>query len=403
MIGPLLRVENITFGYKPNSIVLNNVSIKIHPKEIVCLLGISGTGKTTLMEIILKNHLPKKGKVVYGEKLKEIAYVPQNYTLFPHLNALENVELILRCKQKFLKRIVPDNQIRGKACQYLEKVGLTDYKTFFPHELSGGQQQRISIAQAFAQHASIILMDEPFGALDENRREELQNLLIELQQTYQTSVLFVTHDLEEALYLGQRIYVLGDSGSGATITEYPVEGALVNAPEIKKSEVFFKQRQALQAFIYLKHELNIHPEKIDQALQRGLIDETILGHLEQKADEIWVVSKDLKQDLDNPVIFEAVEKNLKKGKQYFYVTPDNNEVASQNIKKLKIHFKTYINQMKFHTLPADTSIFFLGETIMYDPLTEKAQGFTYLNGVQRGSLIRLPDEFTKVHTQLLLK
>jgi len=209
MSEPLLQLEKVDFGYGQD-IVLKNVSLRVNAGEIVCLLGESGSGKTTLFRLIQGEYLPTQGKIhKQGISTAEIAVVSQNYAVFPHLTVLQNIALVLRRRQPFWDRVRSDNRLQQLARDYLQRVNMDEFADYFPHTLSGGQRQRVALAQALAQQTNLILMDEPLGALDFKIREELQSLLLNLQKQYQVSILFITHDLSEALYLGERIYTLG--------------------------------------------------------------------------------------------------------------------------------------------------------------------------------------------------
>ena len=269
------------------------------------------------------------------------------------------------------------------------------------HQLSGGQRQRVAIAQALAQRAPLLLMDEPFGALDEQTRGQLQDLLIQLQHDRNLGILFITHDVEEALYLGRRIHILRPDPDGARSEEHPVTGVSQPIPEIKQSEGFFKQLQALRARYYRNSRLQNDATHLRTAIGRGLIDETMLAEIERNAREIWVISQELRQDVQNPVIHAAVEENLRDGKRYHYVIPADDPVAAENREILLTQFSDYEDQITIKTLPRSTSVFHFGEVVLYDPTTDNAQGFTYLHGDERGLMIRLPDAFIDAHVREL--
>ncbi len=399
----LLEVSDLSFAYTEDRPILNNVSLDVRQGECVCLLGESGIGKTTLFRLIQGQIRPKTGTILYrGESAKnyEIATIAQHFTLFPHLSAFKNVEIVLRRNQNVFKRMFPDRYLREAAMNYLKQVNMQDCARQMPYTLSGGQKQRVAIAQALAQETPLILMDEPFGALDENIREELQSFLIQLQQKHKLGILFITHDLEEALYLGQRIYLLKDvSGTGASIEEYPVLGSIHDAPEIKQSEGFFKELQALRNHMYKHQYLEMNPEKIQHALQKGLIDESILSYLERRAHEIWVITPDLRQDVHNRTISMAVRENLEKKKRYCYVTPRGSKKAEENIRLYKKLFSEFEGQYRFITLPQDDPVYLFGEVVIYNPGNEDASGFTYLQGDDRGLMVSLPKKFLEAYVK----
>jgi len=236
----LVKLENVHQRYSRDgkmATVLNDIDLKVRPKELVTLVGPSGCGKSTLLRLILGWEQPKSGIVqIDGEDAsapnRDRGIVFQKYSLFPHLTVLENVIFGLELEQiPFMWKWLwyPGYLGRRKswvneAKNFLERMRLAEHANKYPHELSGGMQQRVAIAQALIMKPKIILMDEPFGALDPGTREDMQIFLLELWEQYDMTIFFVTHDLEEALFLGTRILVLSpyytdDSG--------PAEGAKI--------------------------------------------------------------------------------------------------------------------------------------------------------------------------------
>jgi NitT/TauT family transport system ATP-binding protein len=174
--------------------------------EFVVLLGPSGCGKSTILNLISGLSLPDEGEVlVFGERVTgpnpKSATVPQAYTCFPWLTVLENVEfgLAIRGKSKQERREI--------AMEYLAKVGLEDRRNAYPKQLSGGMQQRVAIARTLAMKLPLVLMDEPFGALDAQTRTEMQQMVLQLWEEEKNTIIFVTHDITEALLLGDRVVV----------------------------------------------------------------------------------------------------------------------------------------------------------------------------------------------------
>jgi NitT/TauT family transport system ATP-binding protein len=178
--------------------------------EFVCLLGPSGCGKSTLLRLIagLEPHFPPtSGEVLVGGKPvlgpgADRAMVFQDYTSYPNRTVLKNVEFGLEIQGK------PRTERRDIAMSWIAKVGLQGHENKYPHELSGGMKQRVAIARTLAVRPSIILMDEPFGALDPETRYSMQELLIQLWTEMQSTVFFVTHSITEAAYLGDRVYLM---------------------------------------------------------------------------------------------------------------------------------------------------------------------------------------------------
>lgn len=185
--------------------VLEHISLNIPVGKITVILGRSGCGKTTLLRIAGGLETPDEGEVFEKEKM---SFVFQEARLMPWLNVRENVEFSL----KETKDI--QNQI--------ERVGLKGFETAYPHQLSGGMQQRVSIARAFAYEPAIILMDEPFSALDHFTRDQMQKELIWLQRESNVTILFVTHSIDEALILGHKIVML-ENGTIKSETDIDME------------------------------------------------------------------------------------------------------------------------------------------------------------------------------------
>ena len=197
------------FQTQPNhqTQALENVNFKVKSGEFVSLLGSTGCGKTTLLRIIAGLETPSKGRALLDDKPvlninPACTLVFQQYSLFPWLNLLENVAFPLQMKG------IPKAERLSKAGEYIELVELTGYENAKPYELSGGMQQRVAIARALAYDAEILLMDEPFGALDERTRHLLQDKLLEIWEKKRKTIIFVTHNIDEALYLADRIIIM---------------------------------------------------------------------------------------------------------------------------------------------------------------------------------------------------
>ena len=192
---------------------LDDVSFSVEPGEFVSVIGASGCGKSTLLAVLEGLLAPESGSVaVDGKQVDgpgpERSVVFQQYSLFPWMTALGNVEFALGQARPDLKR----RERRELAAEYLKKVALEGFEHRFPKELSGGQQQRVAIARALAEDGEVLLMDEPFGAIDARNRAVLQDLLLDLWEGNDSdkrkTVVFVTHDLEEAILLSDRIIMM---------------------------------------------------------------------------------------------------------------------------------------------------------------------------------------------------
>ena len=190
------------------STALEDVSFRIHRREFITVIGPSGCGKSTLVRLLAGLDDPTSGEIlVDGTPITgpgpDRGMVFQSYTLFPWLTVRKNVEFGLRMQGQ------GDNACRSRALEWLEMVGLEDKAGLYPHQLSGGMKQRVAIARALAARPRILLMDEPFGALDPETRAQMQSYLLQIWQNINITVVFITHDLDEAVLLADRILVLG--------------------------------------------------------------------------------------------------------------------------------------------------------------------------------------------------
>lgn len=267
----LLRLEQVTKRYpvrpegnesrhagKKEITVLDNIDLRVRKGEMVTLVGPSGCGKSTLLRLVLGSERPTAGRVLVGGRevgnpCRDRGIVFQKYSLFPHLTVLENIIFGLDLEEfSLLERPVRylhyrrrKREFATEARHYLARMHLAESADKYPHELSGGMRQRVAIAQAAIMKPQILLMDEPFGALDDATRQEMQNFLLELWETAQMTVFFVTHDLEEALFLGTRILVLSqyfaddDAAEGAKfVTDKEVPGGHPKPHDFKYSPEF---------------------------------------------------------------------------------------------------------------------------------------------------------------------
>lgn len=186
---------------------LHDINLSIRENEFVCFIGPSGCGKTTLLRIIAGLEEPTCGTVsLAGEQIKgpapERGMVFQEYSLFPWRTVLNNVAFGLELKG------VPSDERNARAMQYLKMVGLERFETRYPHELSGGMKQRVAIARALVNDPRALLMDEPFGALDAQTRNVMQSELLRIWEEEKKTVVFVTHSVDEAIYLADRIVIM---------------------------------------------------------------------------------------------------------------------------------------------------------------------------------------------------
>lgn len=207
----ILKATGQTVGVK-------NVSFEIYPGEIFVIMGLSGSGKSTLIRMFNRLIKPTIGEILIENedivkmsdarlrevRQKKISMVFQNFALFPHKTVVENTEYGLEIQK------VPAEQRRKRAFSALEVVGLKGYENQLPKQLSGGMQQRVGLARALASDTDVILMDEAFSALDPLIRKDMQDELVEIQEKYKKTIIFITHDLDEALRIGDRIALMRD-------------------------------------------------------------------------------------------------------------------------------------------------------------------------------------------------
>lgn len=249
----ILHLEDVGKSYG-DKLILHNVDLSIKQGEFCSIVGPSGSGKSTLLRLILGEESPTSGAVFiegkpagYPDPQRGVVY--QKYSLYRNLNVLENVMLSYELTHGLIEKRRRKKEFLDEAMMYLEKMRLVDHVKKKPHELSGGMRQRVAIARALIKKPKIFLMDEPLGALDPGMREYLQIFLLDLWKEYKMTILFITHDLVEAVYISTRVCVLsqfyqdgrkGDSNNqGARIVaDYPVCRGGVFSTKIKQTEDF---------------------------------------------------------------------------------------------------------------------------------------------------------------------
>ena len=196
------------FNARGNEVVaLNGVDLEIKENEFVCVVGPSGCGKSTLLNIIAGLDVPSSGSVLLDDEEidgpgPERGVVFQQYALFPWLTVEKNIAFGLKL------RGMKKEEIKKETAKYLEIVGLTNFAKSYPKELSGGMRQRVAIARAYAVNPKVLLMDEPFGALDAQTRTQLQSELLQTWEKEQKTCFFITHDVEEAIILAERVVIM---------------------------------------------------------------------------------------------------------------------------------------------------------------------------------------------------
>ncbi len=226
-VAARLRVDNVSLRYQSPKgdtfTALDRVSFEVPDRQFAVIVGPSGCGKSSLLYLTAGLNEPTEGDIyVGGQKVEgpgaDRGMVFQGYTLFPWLTVRQNIEFGLK------RRGLPQDEIRTIVEFYLGEVGLAKFAEHYPKQLSGGMMQRVAIARALANDPQILLMDEPFGALDSQTRLQMQQLLLQVWGNSKKTVVFVTHDIDEAILLADRIYVMGARpGRIKEILEVPIE------------------------------------------------------------------------------------------------------------------------------------------------------------------------------------
>lgn len=228
-MNPYISVENLSVNYKQNH-ALKGVNFAADKGEFVAIVGKSGSGKTTFLQA-LANFVPSTGKILIPQT---VGVVFQQYAVFPWLTVAENIGFGLE-NHSFEER---QQIIRA----HLALTQLTDKKDSYPAELSGGQVQRVALARCLAHNSEVLLMDEPYGALDAYTREKMQQWLLDVWSVNEKTIIFVTHDIEEAIFLADRVLVLKD---GQFIKESKIDFNRPRNPEIKFATEFSNLRREI--------------------------------------------------------------------------------------------------------------------------------------------------------------
>jgi NitT/TauT family transport system ATP-binding protein len=215
------RIGHTFAGDRGEVVALENVSLAVDAHEFVCIVGPSGCGKSTLLRIIAGLQAPTTGRVQFegereqGNHRVRGGLVVQEHGTFPWMSAVDNVAFGLKLEG------VPTSERRARAMQFLERVGLSAFAHHYPHEMSVGMRQRLGIGRAMVVNAPLLLMDEPFGALDAQTRRHMQSELLGIWAADRRTVVFVTHDIEEAVLLGDRVIVMSGR-PGRILANIPV-------------------------------------------------------------------------------------------------------------------------------------------------------------------------------------
>ena len=245
------HVEKIYDGRKGKMIALNGVDLDIMENEFICVVGPSGCGKSTLLNIIAGLLEPTSGAVyVDGKKVEgtgtERGVVFQQYALFPWLTVMKNVMFGLKLKG------MKDEEAKEIAMKYIKMVQLEDFVDSYPKELSGGMKQRVAIARAYAVQPEVLLMDEPFGALDAQTRTQLQSELITTWQEEKKTCFFITHDVEEAIILATKVIVMS-ARPGRIKTIIDINLPYPRTQELKMSKEFLELKARIWGEVYQEY------------------------------------------------------------------------------------------------------------------------------------------------------
>ena len=224
---------------KGNVEALKDINLHVETGEFVCVVGASGSGKSTLLRLIAGLEFPTAGKIIVDDRIitgpgADRGMVFQKYTLYPWMTVQKNVEFGMKLLH------IEREKRRELASYYLNIVGLTDFARSLPKQLSGGMKQRVAIARALATNPKVLLMDEPFGALDIQTKENMQQFLLEIWRKTGCTILMITHDVREAVFLSQRIYVLS-AQPGTVRQEFKIDLPSDRNYKIKRQPDFHQQ------------------------------------------------------------------------------------------------------------------------------------------------------------------
>jgi ABC-type nitrate/sulfonate/bicarbonate transport system ATPase subunit len=247
--GLMLEINKLTVSYGSEKKIvqaLGPVTIKILSGDIYAVIGPSGCGKSTFLHSlsgIFKNY---GGQILINNesinpKKHDIGFIPQNFGLLPWKNVKKNCLLSLKIKGKAI-----DSAMKDRVAYILSKLNIQELMDRYPNELSGGQMQRVAIARAFIMNPDLLLMDEPFSALDALTREEAQELFIQLWNQYKTTTVFVTHSIEEAIFMGKKIIIM--SHCPGTIVEI-IDNPLFNTENLRDKEDYLKLSSYIRSII----------------------------------------------------------------------------------------------------------------------------------------------------------
>lgn len=378
MEEPILSFKDVKKVYRGGSMGVEGVNLTIDKGEFVCLIGTSGSGKTTLMRMINRMHDATSGEILFnGQDIKQsdpvalrrqIGYVIQNIGLMPHMSIYDNITLVPR----LLKW--PEKKKREQAERLCKEVELPqEFLDRYPSQLSGGQQQRVGVIRALAANQDLILMDEPFGALDPLTRESLQDLVSDLQKRLKKTIVFVTHDIDEALRLATKVVILDkghivQSDSPDEILQHPATDFVKN---LVGEERLSQARAELSTVdqIMQKDPVKITLERsVSEAIKlmrqrrvdtllvvdndnyfKGYVDiDTITSHYKSATSVSDLMSTDMPTLQSDTLVRKTVRKMLNRDFKYLPVVAKDNKL-------LGIVTRTTMVDVVYDTIWGDTA------------------------------------------------
>ena len=353
----MIEFQHVSKIYKGGKVAVEDVNLSFEKGEFICFVGTSGSGKTTCMRMINRMTDPSKGKILIDGKSvtdinpvelrRQIGYVIQSIGLMPHMTIRENITLV----QKLLK--VSQEERNKTAEKMIDLVELPrEMLDRYPHELSGGQQQRIGVVRALAADQDIILMDEPFGALDPITRDSLQDLIKDLQERLGKTVVFVTHDMDEALKLASRIVIMSEG----RVIQFDTPQNILRNPATTFVEELIGEDRLLQAKpattpvkeVMLKTPIAITPEKsLQEAIRlmrekrvdtllvtdnsnvlKGYIDVESIDRNRGKVTSVGdILNKDVFYVKETALLRDTLQRILKRGLKYVPVVDAENHLV----------------------------------------------------------------------------
>ena len=353
----MIEFQHVSKFYKGGKVAVDDINLSFDKGEFICFIGTSGSGKTTSMRMLNRMTDPSKGKILIDgqdiqkinpvELRRQIGYVIQNIGLMPHMTIRENIVLV----PKLLK--VPVEERNKIAEKMIDLVELSrEMLDRYPNELSGGQQQRIGVVRALAANRDIILMDEPFGALDPITRDSLQDLVKDLQERLGKTIVFVTHDMDEALKLANKIAIMSEG----KVIQFDTPDNILRHPANEFVEELIGEDRLLQAKpdfttvdeVMLNSAITITPEKsLQEAIKlmrekrvdtllvvdnshvlKGFIDVETLDQQRGKASSVGdILNKDVFFVQKTALLRDALQRILKRGLKYVPVVDEQKRVV----------------------------------------------------------------------------